>query len=87
MVNAPCGTNAAFARHQRRGEPIDAACRAARNAYQREHRIASSVSGQVRRLARQQALNSLLRRHAREYAELYAAAAAELCADMSAVGA
>lgn len=35
-ITQPCGTNAAYKRHQRRGEPIDAACRAAWAAYQRE---------------------------------------------------
>lgn len=34
---APCGTLAAFRRHQRHGEPIDAACREAYNAAQREY--------------------------------------------------
>jgi hypothetical protein len=29
---APCGTYAAFKRHKRRGEPVDEACRLARNA-------------------------------------------------------
>lgn len=33
---APCGTYAAYRRHQRRGEPIDDACRDAYNAHQRE---------------------------------------------------
>ena len=32
----PCGTNAAYKRHQRKGEPPCAACRAAWSAYQRE---------------------------------------------------
>jgi len=32
----PCGTYAAHRRHQRNGEPVDAACRAAYNAHQRE---------------------------------------------------
>lgn len=32
----PCGTYAAFRRHQRHGEPIDAACREAYLAHQRE---------------------------------------------------
>jgi hypothetical protein len=35
-VPAPCGTLAAFRRHQRHGEPIDAACREAYNAAHRE---------------------------------------------------
>jgi len=30
--SAPCGTAAAFKRHKRKGEPIDAACRDAYNA-------------------------------------------------------
>lgn len=33
---APCGTLAAFRRHQRHSEQIDAACREAYNAAQRE---------------------------------------------------
>lgn len=32
----PCGTNAAYKRHQRKGEPPCDACRAAWSAYQRE---------------------------------------------------
>jgi hypothetical protein len=35
-VPAPCGTLAAFRRHQRHNEPIDAACREAYNAAHRE---------------------------------------------------
>ena len=35
-VTAPCGTQAAYKRHQRNGEPIDDACREAWAAYQRE---------------------------------------------------
>lgn len=45
---APCGTEAAYARHRRRGEPIDAECRAAntrkcldRRARQREQEAAA----------------------------------------------
>lgn len=33
---APCGTYAAYRRHQRKGEPIDDACRQAYTDYQRE---------------------------------------------------
>jgi hypothetical protein len=36
-VTAPCGTAAAYKRHQRRGEPVDAACREAWNAWQRDY--------------------------------------------------
>lgn len=32
---APCGTLAAYRRHQRHSEPVDAACREAYNASQR----------------------------------------------------
>ncbi len=35
-VPAPCGTLAAFRRHQRRGEPICEACRVAYNAAHRD---------------------------------------------------
>lgn len=35
-VPLPCGTLAAFRRHQRRGEPIDQACRDAYNAAHRD---------------------------------------------------
>jgi hypothetical protein len=35
-VPKPCGTYAAYRRHQRNGEPVDAACRAAYNGHQRE---------------------------------------------------
>lgn len=34
----PCGTHAAYKRHQRRGEPIDLDCRRAENEYLRTHR-------------------------------------------------
>lgn len=30
---APCGTHGAYSRHYKRGEPIDEACRVARNEY------------------------------------------------------
>ena len=33
---APCGTYAAFRRHERHGEPIDDACRVAYNVHQRQ---------------------------------------------------
>jgi len=33
---APCGTDSAYQRHRRRGEPIDAACREAHNATRRK---------------------------------------------------
>jgi hypothetical protein len=35
--SAPCGTVSAFKRHQRNGETIDAACREAWNASQRDY--------------------------------------------------
>jgi hypothetical protein len=34
-VTEPCGTPAAYKRHKRNGEPVDAACREAYNADQR----------------------------------------------------
>lgn len=34
----PCGTRAAYKRHQRRGEPIDLACRRAENEYQTQRK-------------------------------------------------
>lgn len=36
-VTAPCGTVSAYKRHKRNGEPVDAACRDAYNAVQREY--------------------------------------------------
>jgi hypothetical protein len=38
----PCGTYAAYRRHQRHGEPIDDACREAYNAQQRAWHAARS---------------------------------------------
>lgn len=35
-VTEPCGTSAAYKRHKRNGEPVDAACREAYNADQRK---------------------------------------------------
>lgn len=36
LPSAPCGTVSAYKRHQRKGEPIDAACAAAWAEYQRK---------------------------------------------------
>jgi hypothetical protein len=36
-VTAECGTVSAYKRHRRRGEPVDEACRAAWNEWQREY--------------------------------------------------
>jgi hypothetical protein len=69
----PCGTNTAYARHIRAGEPTDPACREAHNAYQREHyALRRRVSE-----ARLQALEALSYLHPQEYAALYAAAIRE----------
>ncbi len=37
----PCGTHAAYARHVRKGEPIDDACRTAEREYRRAKREAT----------------------------------------------
>lgn len=71
---APCGTNAAYARHIVRREPVDQACRDAHNAYGRDR----NRTGRARRKrARQAAVEALQHRHAEEYAALYAAALRE----------
>lgn len=41
----PCGTRAAYLRHKHRGEPVDEACRAARNAYDDGRRRAAAQCG------------------------------------------
>lgn len=38
----PCGTTAAYRRHERKGEPVDDACRAAANADKREREAAAA---------------------------------------------
>lgn len=43
VPSAPCGTASAWKRHQRKGEPIDAACAAAWAEYQRERYRARKV--------------------------------------------
>lgn len=75
--DAPCGTRAAYARHRRRGEPIDQACRDAERAYHREH-YAGMVAIRTReRLTRQEALEALAHRHPAEFARLLARVHAE----------
>lgn len=43
----PCGTIAAYARHVRRDEPIDEACREAMRAYQRVRRTGSTEAREL----------------------------------------
>lgn len=44
----PCGTDAAYQRHVKYGEPIDDACRGARNAAQNERRAKAKATPAVR---------------------------------------
>jgi acyl-CoA reductase-like NAD-dependent aldehyde dehydrogenase len=65
----PCGTEAAFKRHKRHGEKIDAACRAAHAKELKKLR--------AEREARVQATEALINRHRREFDALLAAALRE----------
>ncbi len=54
---APCGTIAAYSRHRKRHEPIDEACRLARNTYESGWRTgirADRLAAEARRYARGQ---------------------------------
>lgn len=73
----PCGTNAAYARHIVRGETIDQACRDAHRAYRRNRDHARAAVARRIREAREAAVEALIHRHQREYADLYAAALRE----------
>ena len=74
MKDYECGTYQAFQAHQRRGEPIDDACRQARNAY-----VAALRRGDPARRARQaraaktryRAMAALAEHHPEEYEQLY----------------
>ncbi|MEU0332183.1 WhiB family transcriptional regulator [Streptomyces sp. NPDC006193] len=46
---APCGTRSAYNRHLRKGEPVDAACRAANNRAYAEYRATGSTKASTRR--------------------------------------
>jgi hypothetical protein len=61
---APCGTESAYARHVRRGERVDAACRAARRNASRDYRAAQRESRQQARL---RTVVSEVRAHARPF--------------------
>ncbi len=74
----PCGTHAAWSRHQRRGEVPCEPCKDARNAYQRSLR--SGYSG-TQRIARQAALDELAVRFPEEFRTLYVAALKDLLAE------
>lgn len=67
----PCGTMEAYRRHRRRGEPFDAACRAAQAAYMREYRAKNGTRRQVEtEKQRRHALMILAGRHQEEYEEI-----------------
>lgn len=73
---APCGTYAGYTRHYKRGEPIDQACRIARNEYVAEHRAKDPGWGQrAKRTAkiRNRALARLAAAHPKEYRRLLSA--------------
>lgn len=74
---AACGTRAAFARHRRRGELIDQACRDAENAYHRQHYAGLIAVQAEERAMRQEALEALAHRHPEEFARLLAKVQAE----------
>jgi hypothetical protein len=75
----PCGTDAAYSRHCRRGEPRDAQCRAAHSRTNQERKRRRNGReervGKVRqRVAGENAARELIKRHAGEYAVLVTAA-------------
>lgn len=72
---APCGTYGAYSRHYKRGEPIDDACRVARNEYVAELRRTNRDSVQRSRRARrvrERALTRLEKSHPGEFRRLLA---------------
>lgn len=75
----PCGTDAAYSRHLRHGDPVDVPCSAAHareSAERRRLRTGQSerVSAARQRVAAEAAARQLIERHAREYAVLVTAA-------------
>jgi hypothetical protein len=70
-VLVPCGTDTAYYRHHRRGEPVDEACRLAHLAKMREYRQRAGISDGQRADAR--ARGKALRRLAAKYPARYAA--------------
>lgn len=73
----PCGTNAAYQRHRRHGEPVDEACRTAHSTEMSSLKRARKEKIYARERARRQAHAALAHRHPEEFARLYAAALAE----------
>ena len=75
-----CGTYKAVQRHIRNDEPLDDACRKARNEYMRQWRNTPTgrASHQASKRAREAALRDLSRRHHAEYRQLYEAALQEV---------
>ena len=77
MILQPCGTDAAYARHIRRREPVDEACQEAHRHYGRVRYSIKFLAKSRLRGPRYQALEALIHRHRAEYAELYAKALRE----------
>lgn len=73
---APCGTYAGYCRHYKRGEPIDEACRVARNEYVAERRAKDRgwhERGKRTAKIRNRALTRLAKAHPNEYRRLLSA--------------
>lgn len=77
MIPLGCGTNAAYRRHRRRGEPVDEACAEAHRHYNRVRYSIVFLAKSRLRGPRYQALEALVHRHRAEYAELFAQALRE----------
>lgn len=71
---APCGTDSAYSRHCRLGEPVDDLCRAAHQAKMREWRARAGITEAHRAdaAARSRAKSRLAAEHPARYAALYA---------------
>lgn len=71
----PCGTYAAYQRHKTRGEPVDEACRVARNAYMRGYKKSRKPALRDRERLVSMAWNAaqrrLAKRHPGEFRQIY----------------
>jgi hypothetical protein len=73
----PCGTAAAYLRHRRDGTPVCEPCREAKAADGVMRRAAATQARAAVGRARAAALEALMHRHPKEYADLHAAALRE----------
>lgn len=78
----PCGTYPAYVRHRKYGEPVDVACLEAQRVYKRAARRRAVALQRLHRVARSEAMEALVHRHAEEYAALLACAMRDLVAEM-----